>query len=70
MNDDPPGKKKKLPLSLKKKTGTGVVRYTRSTSRFAPPVTEVEFTAAAKGVVPTNTKKTTMLGRREPLLRG
>ena len=49
----PPAKKKKLSLSLTKKARTSQ----SSASRFAPPVSEVHYVEAAKGVVPMNTKK-------------
>ena len=49
----PPPAKKKLSLSLTKKAQTSQ----SSASRFAPPVSEVHYVEAAKGVVPMNTKK-------------
>ena len=52
LSSSPPAKKKKLSLSLSKKD-----RTSQSTSRFAPPVSEVQYVEAAKGVVPTNTRK-------------
>ena len=52
-SEAPPAKKNKLSLSLKKKARTS----RSSVTRFAPPVSEVHFVEAAKGVVPKNTKK-------------
>ena len=53
----PPAKKKKLSLSSTKKART-------SPSRFAPPVSEVHYVEAAKGVVSMNTKKNNAWGER------
>ena len=50
----PPAKKKRLLLSLTKKARASHSTAV-STSRFAPPITEVQFTEAAKGIVPINT---------------
>ena len=47
-SEAPPAKKNKLSLSLKKKARTS----RSSVTRFAPPVSEVHFVEAAKGVVP------------------
>ena len=55
----PPAKKKKLSLSLTK------ARTSQSSaSRFAPPVSEVHYVEAAKGVVPMNTKKNNAWGEK------
>ena len=56
-NDNPssPPTAKKKKLSLTKKAGASHSTAV-STSRFAPPVPEVQFTEAAKGVVPMNKK--------------
>ena len=55
----PPAKRKKnLSLSCTKKARTP------SASRFAPPVSEVHYVQAAKGVVPMNTKKNNAWGER------
>ena len=54
----PPTPKKKLKLSLaKKKTECTSELSASKASRFATPVSEKEVNEAAKGVVPTNTKK-------------
>ena len=58
----PPAKKKKLCLSLKK--GKEPAPLMESTSRFAPPISEVQYLEAAKGVVPVNTKKSNAWGER------
>ena len=47
-SSSPPAKKKKLSLSSTKKARTSQ----SSASRFAPPVSEVHYVEAAKGVVP------------------
>ena len=52
----PPAKKKRLSLSLTKKA-RALHSTAVSTSWFAPPVTEVQFTEVAKGIVPINTKR-------------
>ena len=58
--DPPTPPKKKLKLSLaKKKTECTSELSTSKASRFATPVSEKEVNEAAKGVVPTNTKKNT-----------
>ena len=59
-SEAPPAKKNKLSLSLKKKARTS----RSSVTRFAPPVSEVHFVEAAKGVVPKNTKKNNAWGER------
>ena len=46
----PPAKQRRLSLSLRKGSAPGPT----STSRFAPPVSEVEYEEAAEGVVPAN----------------
>ena len=56
--DPPTPPKKKLKLSLaKKKTECTSELSTLKGSEFATPVSEKEVNEAAKGVVPTNTKK-------------
>ena len=56
--DPPTPPKKKLKLSLaKKKTECTSELSASKASRFATPVSEKEVNEAAKGVVPTNTKK-------------
>ena len=47
-SSSPPAKKQQLSLSLTKKARTSQ----SSASRFAPPVSEVHYVEAAKGVVP------------------
>ncbi len=49
---EPPKKKQKLNLSISKKT-----LCKPTSSRFATPISEEEFSDAAKGVIPCNTKK-------------
>ena len=56
----PPAKQRRLSLSLRKGSTPG----STSTSRFAPPVSEVEYEEAAEGVVPANTKKNNDWGER------
>ena len=58
----PPAKKKRLCSSLKK--GKEPTPPMPSTSRFASPVSEVQYLEAAKGVVPANTKKSNAWGER------
>ena len=53
----PPAKKRRLSLSLKKGGGRGGPLTEISNQRFVSPVKEKEFNAAAKGVVPSNTKQ-------------
>ena len=55
LDPDPP--KQKLRLSLSKSTSKTTEKPVPSTSRFAVPVSNEQFTEAAKGVVPTNMKK-------------
>ena len=56
--DPPTPPKKKLKLSLnRKKTVSTSELSTLKASRFAAPVSEEEVKEAAKGVVPSNTKK-------------
>ena len=53
----PPAKKRRLSLSLKKGGGRGGPLAEIYNQRFRFPVKEKEFSAAAKGVVPSNTKQ-------------
>ena len=54
--DPPTPPKKKLKLSLAKKTECTSELSASKASRFATPVSEKEVNEASKGVVPTNTK--------------
>ena len=54
---DPESPKRKLKLSLSQKMAEQSASEGLGLSRFALPVSEQEFSEAAKGVVPSNTKK-------------
>ena len=60
----PPKKKLKLSLAKKKTECTSELSASKA-SRFATPVSEKEVNEAAKGVVPTNTKKNNAWACRE-----
>ena len=67
--DPPTSPKKKLKLSLaKKKTECTSELSASKASRFATPVSEKEVNEAAKGVVPTNTKKNNAWAERTVIL--
>ena len=56
-SEDPPQKKARLSLKLKKKRQP--LKEIENSSRFRSPVKESEYSEAAKGVIPANTKKCT-----------
>ena len=60
--------KKKLKLSLAKKTECTSELSALKASRFATPVSEKKVNEAAKGVVPTNTKKNNAWAERTVIL--
>ena len=55
-SEDTPQKKARLSLKLKKRQP---LKEIENSSRFRSPVKESEYSEAAKGVIPTNTKKST-----------
>ena len=61
---DPPTPPKKLSLAKKKTECTSELSASKA-SRFATPVSEKEVNEAAKGVVPTNTKKNNAWAERK-----
>ena len=54
-----PHKKRRLSLKLRKRQPLSTVQLNDSTIRFRPPVNDEEYEAAAKGVIPVNTKSAT-----------
>ena len=57
--EEQPAKKRRLSMSLQRRKREPLKTVQLNSSRFRPPVNDDEYEAAAKGVIPANTKSAT-----------